>query len=81
MDETAFAVRSLGQVEEIGLFPLGLVLNPGATFKLPLHIFEMQYSQLFNNAWDGSQKVACIRTLIRYAAHCLQLQKVVFLIA
>jgi Lon protease-like protein len=38
-----------------GLFPLGLVLNPGAS--LPLHIFEMRYRHLFNTAWDGNVKV------------------------
>ncbi len=54
--EDSVEARSLGRVEEIGLFPLGLVLNPGAT--LPLHIFEMRYRQLFNSAWDGNQKVS-----------------------
>eukprot|EP00288_Rhodomonas_lens_P002731 CAMPEP_0177727602 /NCGR_PEP_ID=MMETSP0484_2-20121128/20413_1 /TAXON_ID=354590 /ORGANISM="Rhodomonas lens, Strain RHODO" /LENGTH=267 /DNA_ID=CAMNT_0019240275 /DNA_START=57 /DNA_END=857 /DNA_ORIENTATION=+ len=56
--EESTEARSLGRVEEIGLFPLGLVLNPGAT--LPLHIFEMRYRQLFNSAWDGNQKMGIV---------------------
>ena len=44
------------RVEEIGLFPLGMVLNPGA--QIPLHIFEMRYRQLFNQAWQGDTKVS-----------------------
>ena len=46
------------RVEEIGLFPLGMVLNPGA--HIPLHIFEMRYRQLFNQAWQGDTKVVCV---------------------
>ena len=43
-------------MEELGLFPLGLVLNPGAL--LPLHIFEMRYRQLLNKAWEGEKRVS-----------------------
>mmetsp|Transcript_45440 Transcript_45440/g.176713 ORF Transcript_45440/g.176713 Transcript_45440/m.176713 type:complete len:298 (-) Transcript_45440:1660-2553(-) len=35
-----------GTVRELPLFPLGIVLNPGAN--TPLHIFEMRYRLLFN---------------------------------
>mmetsp|Transcript_7652 Transcript_7652/g.13871 ORF Transcript_7652/g.13871 Transcript_7652/m.13871 type:complete len:351 (-) Transcript_7652:628-1680(-) len=35
-----------GRISELPLFPLGLVLYPGA--QLPLHIFEMRYRRMFN---------------------------------
>ena len=54
----ARAGRMLPRVEEIGLFPLGMVLNPGAM--IPLHIFEMRYRQLFNQAWEGDTKVGIV---------------------
>lgn len=40
---------------QLGLFPLGLVLNPGAA--LPLHIFEMRYRNLFSKAWEDNKRV------------------------
>ena len=49
-DTESTSARTLGRVEEIGIFPLGMVLNPGAV--IPLHIFEMRYRQLFSHAWD-----------------------------
>lgn len=39
-----------GDVRELPLFPLGIVLNPGAS--TPLHIFEMRYRLLFNRIQD-----------------------------
>jgi Lon protease-like protein len=41
---------------QLGLFPLGLVLNPGAA--IPLHIFEMKYRNLFSKAWEGNKRVS-----------------------
>jgi Lon protease-like protein len=38
-------------ITTIGLFPLGLVLFPGASY--PLHIFENRYKALVNEAIDG----------------------------
>jgi len=49
---------SLGRVEEIGLFPLGMILNPGAI--IPLNIFEIHHCQLFNQAWEGKIKVGIV---------------------
>jgi Lon protease-like protein len=57
-DTESTSARTLGRVEEIGIFPLGMVLNPGAV--IPLHIFEMRYRQLFNQAWEGSTKVGIV---------------------
>ena len=57
-DTESVSARSLGRVEEIGLFPLGMILNPGAI--IPLHIFEMRYRQLFNQAWEGNTKVGIV---------------------
>lgn len=57
-NDVSVSARSLGRVEEIGIFPLGMVLNPGAV--IPLHIFEMRYRQLFSQAWDGDTKVGVV---------------------
>ena len=57
-DEESVEARDMGHVEEIGLFPLGMVLNPGAV--IPLHIFEMRYRQLFSQAWEGDTKVGIV---------------------
>ena len=82
-DTKPVAARDMGRVEEIGIFPLGLVLNPGAV--IPLHIFEMRYRQLFNQAWEGDTKVmraclhmlACLHSVLAYAcilAHAYMLE-------
>eukprot|EP00188_Purpureofilum_apyrenoidigerum_P003431 Plantae.Rhodophyta-Purpureofilum_apyrenoidigerum.ctg3582.p1 GENE.Plantae.Rhodophyta-Purpureofilum_apyrenoidigerum.ctg3582~~Plantae.Rhodophyta-Purpureofilum_apyrenoidigerum.ctg3582.p1 ORF type:complete len:323 (-),score=81.98 Plantae.Rhodophyta-Purpureofilum_apyrenoidigerum.ctg3582:1199-2143(-) len=41
---------STGEIRELPLFPLGIVLNPNGT--VPLHIFEMRYRLLFNRIQD-----------------------------
>jgi Lon protease-like protein len=38
-------------MEEIGLFPLGIVLLPGE--QIPLHIFEERYEELIGECLDG----------------------------
>lgn len=42
--------RSLGDVEQIGLFPLGIVLLPGE--QVPLHIFEERYKELIGECLE-----------------------------
>ena len=46
LDTTAYASR----VDEIGLFPLELVLLPGE--RMPLHIFEPRYKELIDECID-----------------------------
>ena len=57
-DTESVSGLSLGRVEEIGLFPLGMILNPGAI--IPLNIFEAHHCQLFNQAWEGKIKVGIV---------------------
>lgn len=47
-----------GDVRELPLFPLGMVLNPGGS--APLHIFEMRYRLLFNRIQDRDNKFGII---------------------
>jgi hypothetical protein len=57
-DTESTSARTLGRVEEIGIFPLGMVLNPCAV--IPLHIFEMRYRQLFSQAWESDTKIGIV---------------------
>lgn len=44
--------KRLENMENIGLFPLGLVLFPESVY--PLHIFEERYKQLINDSIDNN---------------------------
>jgi Lon protease-like protein len=44
--------------EEIGLFPLGLVLLPGE--RIPLHIFEERYKELITECLDSSTEFGIV---------------------
>ena len=50
------AARSLSGMEEIGLFPLGLVLLP--TEQVPLHIFEPRYRELIGETLETASRSA-----------------------
>ena len=50
--------RSLVPVDEIGLFPLGVVLLP--TERVPLHIFEPRYRELIGECLTGKQEFGFI---------------------
>jgi Lon protease-like protein len=45
------AVRTLATMEEIGIFPLGIVLLP--TERVPLHIFEPRYRELIHECLEN----------------------------
>jgi Lon protease-like protein len=46
------------RVEEIGLFPLGMVLLP--TERAPLHIFEPRYQELIGECLDSSREFGLV---------------------
>jgi ATP-dependent Lon protease len=46
--------------DQIGLFPLGLVLLPGET--IPLHIFEERYKELIGECLDNSAEFGIVLT-------------------
>jgi hypothetical protein len=46
-------------VEEIGLFPLEMILSPRV--RITIHVFEMRHRQLFSEAWKGQTKVGIVR--------------------
>ena len=48
----------MGQMPEIGLFPLGLVLLPGE--RVPLHIFEERYKELINECLDTESEFGIV---------------------
>jgi ATP-dependent Lon protease len=50
--------EAFGSYVEIPIFPLGMVLQPGASTQL--HIFEMRYRLLFQRAWDGDRRFGLI---------------------
>ena len=50
MERAAYLARNLRAMDEIGLFPLGLVLLPGE--QVPLHIFEDRYRELIGECLD-----------------------------
>jgi uncharacterized protein len=45
-------------VDEIGLFPLGMVLLPGE--RVPLHIFEPRYRAMVADALDGDHEIGMV---------------------
>jgi Lon protease-like protein len=45
-------------VEEIGLFPLGIVLLPSE--RVPLHIFEPRYRELINECLEGRREFGLV---------------------
>ena len=45
-------------VEEIGLFPLEMILSPRV--RITIHVFEMRHRQLFSEAWKGQTKVGIV---------------------
>ena len=47
-----------GAVDEIGIFPLGVVLLP--TERIPLHIFEPRYRELINECIDGDTEFGLV---------------------
>lgn len=47
-----------GRFSELPLFPLQVVLNPGAL--IPLHIFELRYRLLFNRIRDGDSRFGIV---------------------
>lgn len=49
-----------GQVRELPLFPLNMVLQPGGV--VPLHVFEMRYRLLFNRLREGDGKFGIVMT-------------------
>ena len=52
-------VRTLWQsMEELGLFPLGIVLLP--TERVPLHIFEPRYRELIGECIDGEHEFGLV---------------------
>jgi Lon protease-like protein len=50
--------RTLGAMEELGLFPLGIVLLPSE--HVPLHIFEPRYRELIAECLDEQQEFGVI---------------------
>ena len=46
-------------MDEIGLFPLGLVLLP--TEQVPLHIFEPRYREMIADVIAGERPLAVVR--------------------
>jgi Lon protease-like protein len=48
----------LDRVEEIGLFPLGIVLLPGE--RLPLHIFEERYKELIGECLETGREFGLV---------------------
>ncbi len=48
------ATYPLPAMEELGLFPLGIVLLP--TERIPLHIFEPRYKELIGECLDGERE-------------------------
>jgi Lon protease-like protein len=49
---------TLGPVEEIGLFPLGMVLLPGE--HVPLHIFEERYKELIGECLEAGREFGLV---------------------
>ena len=45
-------------VEEIGLFPLEMILSPRV--RITIHVFEVRHRQLFSEAWKGQTKVGIV---------------------
>lgn len=50
----------MGPVEEIGLFPLGIVLLP--TEQVPLHIFEPRYKELIGECLEQGREFGLVYT-------------------
>jgi Lon protease-like protein len=50
--------QSFSSFVELPIFPLGMVLHPGASTQL--HIFEMRYRLLFQRAWDGDRRFGLV---------------------